>query len=91
MWNLKSLLDAEMASPGGGFGPVAPDGYGVSYMVQLEGEMFFHVSSQKNAASTDSRRFVRILRGVLLEMRQVLEAGMGEQQLDAGASKSKAV
>lgn len=36
--------DQFLISPGGGFGPVADDGYGVSYMVAKEDETFFHVS-----------------------------------------------
>lgn len=36
--------DEHLVSPGGGFGPVADDGYGVSYMVAREQETFFHVS-----------------------------------------------
>ena len=36
--------DAQRISPGGGFGPVADDGYGVSYMVASEDATFFHVS-----------------------------------------------
>ena len=31
--------DANQISPGGGFGPVADDGYGVSYMVASEDEV----------------------------------------------------
>eukprot|EP00124_Ichthyophonus_hoferi_P000107 Ihof_evm27s3 gene=Ihof_evmTU27s3 len=38
-------------SPGGGFGPVAEDGYGVSYMV-LDHNIFFHVSSKHSCPTT---------------------------------------
>lgn len=36
----------------GGFGPVADDGYGVSYIVAGENLIFFHVSSKKNCPLT---------------------------------------
>lgn len=39
-------------SPGGGFGPVADDGYGVSYIVAGENLIFFHVSSKKSCPTT---------------------------------------
>ena len=37
---------------GGGFGPVAPDGYGVSYIIAGEDTLFFHVSSRKSSPET---------------------------------------
>mmetsp|Transcript_2068 Transcript_2068/g.3741 ORF Transcript_2068/g.3741 Transcript_2068/m.3741 type:complete len:122 (-) Transcript_2068:72-437(-) len=40
-------------SPGGGFGPVADDGYGISYMV-LDEYIFFHISSKVSAEFTSS-------------------------------------
>lgn len=36
----------ECVSAGGGFGPVADDGYGVSYIIAGEDLMFFHISSK---------------------------------------------
>ncbi|XP_021953980.1 carnitine O-palmitoyltransferase 1, liver isoform isoform X2 [Folsomia candida] len=44
-------------SAGGGFGPVADDGYGVSYIIAGEDVLFFHVSSKKSSPETDSERF----------------------------------
>jgi len=44
-------------SAGGGFGPVADDGYGVSYIIAGENTIFFHVSSKKSSPETDSERF----------------------------------
>lgn len=45
-----SLLDLKKyprcVSAGGGFGPVADDGYGVSYIIVGEDTIFFHVSSK---------------------------------------------
>ena len=39
-------------SAGGGFGPVANDGYGVSYMMAGEDVVFFHVSSKFSCSAT---------------------------------------
>lgn len=39
-------------SAGGGFGPVADDGYGVSYIIAGENLIFFHVSSKKSSPET---------------------------------------
>lgn len=41
-------------SAGGGFGPVADDGYGVSYVIVGEDLLFFHVSSKKSCPITVS-------------------------------------
>lgn len=41
-------------SAGGGFGPVADDGYGVSYIIAGEDILFFHVSSKKSCPKTVS-------------------------------------
>ena len=45
---------------GGGFGPVADDGYGVSYIIVGEDCIFFHVSAKKSCAQTVSFNFVNI-------------------------------
>ncbi|XP_009100414.1 carnitine O-palmitoyltransferase 1, liver isoform [Serinus canaria] len=47
----------EMLSSGGGFGPVADDGYGVSYIILGENMIHFHVSSKISCSETDSHRF----------------------------------
>lgn len=39
-------------SAGGGFGPVADDGYGVSYIIAGEDLIFFHVSSKRSSSRT---------------------------------------
>ena len=44
----------EMAAAGGGFGPVADDGYGVSYIINGEDCIFFHVSAKKKCPQTVS-------------------------------------
>ncbi|XP_051818519.1 carnitine O-palmitoyltransferase 1, muscle isoform isoform X1 [Antechinus flavipes] len=39
---------------GGGFGPVADDGYGVSYMIAGENTIFFHISSKFSSSETNT-------------------------------------
>lgn len=39
-------------SAGGGFGPVADDGYGVSYIIAGEDILFFHISSKRSSSKT---------------------------------------
>ena len=41
-------------SAGGGFGPVADDGYGVSYIVAGEDLIFFHITSKLSSPETVS-------------------------------------
>lgn len=43
-------------SAGGGFGPVADDGYGVSYIIAGEDLLFFHISNKKSSAQTVNER-----------------------------------
>ncbi|KAK3520086.1 hypothetical protein QTP70_013044 [Hemibagrus guttatus] len=47
----------EFISLGGGFGPVADDGYGVSYIIVGENMINFHVSSKNSCTHTNSQRF----------------------------------
>eukprot|EP01139_Manchomonas_bermudensis_P025410 Amastigsp_a845277_27.p1 type:complete len:377 gc:universal Amastigsp_a845277_27:1186-56(-) len=60
-------------SPGGGFGPVDPSGYGVSYMVAGENMIFFHVSSKRHCPLTDSERFAGRIRDALNDMRELFD------------------
>lgn len=41
-------------SAGGGFGPVADDGYGVSYIIAGENLIFFHISNKMSSKQTVS-------------------------------------
>ncbi|XP_022102558.1 carnitine O-palmitoyltransferase 1, liver isoform-like isoform X2 [Acanthaster planci] len=59
----------EYISAGGGFGPVARDGYGVSYIIAGEDVVFYHVSSNNSSASTDSWRFAK---GIIKANRDIL-------------------
>nr|XP_045604832.1 carnitine O-palmitoyltransferase 1, liver isoform-like isoform X2 [Procambarus clarkii] len=61
-------------SAGGGFGPVADDGYGVSYIIAGEDILFFHVSSKKSSPVTDSQRFARQIEKALMDMRYLFES-----------------
>lgn len=58
---------------GGGFGPVADDGYGVSYLIAGEDVVFFHVSSKKSSPETDSFRFMQHLKRGLNDMKLLFE------------------
>lgn len=55
LFDLKNHPD--FISLGGGFGPVADDGYGVSYIIVGEDMINFHVSSKYSCNDTDSHRF----------------------------------
>ncbi|MCJ8733154.1 hypothetical protein PDJAM_G00219900 [Pangasius djambal] len=54
---------------GGGFGPVADDGYGVSYIIVGENLITFHISSKFSSPETDSHRFGRNIRQAILDIR----------------------
>lgn len=60
----------KIASPGGGFGPVADDGYGVSYTWVEEGGLWFHVSGKRLGRSKrfgiEVQRAIKDMWGVLL-------------------------
>ena len=77
---LNSLLIVTMnllchqISPGGGFGPVADDGYGVSYMVPDDHQIFFHISSKISSKQTDSDRFIKFLFESMSEIKELYES-----------------
>ncbi|XP_009983577.1 PREDICTED: carnitine O-palmitoyltransferase 1, liver isoform-like, partial [Tauraco erythrolophus] len=58
----------EMLSCGGGFGPVADDGYGVSYIILGENSIHFHVSSKISCSETDSHRFGKNIQKALVDI-----------------------
>ncbi|MEE6482683.1 hypothetical protein FKM82_013316 [Ascaphus truei] len=58
----------EYVSCGGGFGPVADDGYGVSYIIVGENLINFHLSCKYSSHETDSHRFGKHIRGSLLDI-----------------------
>lgn len=59
-------------SAGGGFGPVADDGYGVSYIIAGEDTIFFHVSSKRSSSATDSLRFSNAIQKALRDLRTMI-------------------
>nr|XP_008538871.1 PREDICTED: LOW QUALITY PROTEIN: carnitine O-palmitoyltransferase 1, muscle isoform [Equus przewalskii] len=59
--------------PGGGFGPVADDGYGVSYMIAGENTIFFHVSSKFSSSETNAQRFGNHIRQALLDIADLFQ------------------
>ncbi|XP_014215150.1 carnitine O-palmitoyltransferase 1, liver isoform isoform X2 [Copidosoma floridanum] len=58
-------------SAGGGFGPVADDGYGVSYIIAGEDMIFFHISSKFSSPMSDSKRFSNRIKTALTDMRDL--------------------
>ncbi|XP_064355550.1 carnitine O-palmitoyltransferase 1, muscle isoform isoform X2 [Dromaius novaehollandiae] len=60
-------------STGGGFGPVADDGYGVSYIIAGENLITFHVSSKHSSAETDSKRFAGHIRQAMLDIAELFD------------------
>ncbi|CAG7722413.1 unnamed protein product [Allacma fusca] len=58
-------------SAGGGFGPVADDGYGVSYIIAGEDVLFFHISSKKSSPETDSVKFAGQIERALRDMKDL--------------------
>nr|XP_056707456.1 carnitine O-palmitoyltransferase 1, liver isoform isoform X1 [Euleptes europaea] len=65
----------EMESSGGGFGPVADDGYGVSYIIVGENLISFHVSSKFSCPETDSHRFGSNIKQALCDIRDLFHLG----------------
>ena len=70
---IKNPEHARRVSSGGGFGPVADGGYGVSYMVAGRSRLYFHVSSKVSAPATDSSRFVSAIAQALDDMAELVE------------------
>ena len=64
----------KIASPGGGFGPAADDGYGVSYTWVEEGGLWFHVSGKRLGRS---KRFGTEIQRAIQDMWAVL-TGIGD-------------
>ncbi len=51
---------------------VAADGYGVSYIIQGDDVIYFHVSSFHSATNTDSRRYADTIRQSMADMRDLV-------------------
>ncbi|XP_037036694.1 carnitine O-palmitoyltransferase 1, liver isoform-like [Bradysia coprophila] len=63
----------QLLGPGGGFGPVARDGYGVSYIISSENDIYFHISSVKSCDVTDSERFANQIRKAMNDIKLLFE------------------
>lgn len=50
--NLTAEQRLNLVSAGGGFGPVADRGYGISYIIAGENQISFHISSKRSADNT---------------------------------------
>ncbi|XP_032591360.1 carnitine O-palmitoyltransferase 1, liver isoform isoform X1 [Drosophila grimshawi] len=79
-------------SAGGGFGPVADDGYGVSYIIAGENLMFFHISAKTTCPQTDVHRFANNICQALADIRSMFEQHMKDhpqpaKKLTNGVSK----
>ncbi|XP_044872493.1 carnitine O-palmitoyltransferase 1, liver isoform-like [Mauremys mutica] len=66
----------EFVSSGGGFGPVADDGYGVSYILVGEHLIHFHVSSKFSCPETDSHRFGKNIKQAMVDIIALFGVGM---------------
>lgn len=69
-WKLDFRLSTSQTpvqrGPGGGFGPVCAEGYGLSYIVKEE-NLFFHISSWRGH-STDTSKFAQAIEQALLDV-----------------------
>lgn len=63
----------EHISAGGGFGPVADDGYGVSYIIAGEDCVFFHVSCKNSCPTTSSSKMVDSIVKALADIKTMFE------------------
>jgi len=63
----------DMISGGGGFGPVANDGYGVSYIIAGEDVIFFHISSKRSCSIIDSHRFGQNITQAMADMQKLFQ------------------
>ena len=59
--------------PGGGFGPVDPNGYGCCYLIMGNDLLCFHVSSSRKCLDTDSKRFAENICKALNLIAELLE------------------
>ncbi|XP_053572256.1 carnitine O-palmitoyltransferase 1, muscle isoform [Bombina bombina] len=70
----------EYVSAGGGFGPVADDGYGVSYIFAGENLITLHISSKFSSPETNSQRFGHRIFQAMRDLAQLLMAPSGGQR-----------
>jgi carnitine O-palmitoyltransferase 1 len=63
----------QLISASGGFGPVAYDGYAVSYIIVRDDLIFFHVSSKKSCSVTDTDRFSNQIVTAMSDIKKLFE------------------
>ncbi|XP_028331522.1 carnitine O-palmitoyltransferase 1, liver isoform isoform X2 [Gouania willdenowi] len=68
----------EYISCGGGFGPVADDGYGVSYSIVGENMINFHISCKHSCPETDAHKFGAEIRKAMNDLIQLLSPNQHE-------------
>ncbi|XP_070836905.1 carnitine O-palmitoyltransferase 1, liver isoform [Chaetodon trifascialis] len=88
LFDLKNHPD--FISLGGGFGPVADDGYGVSYIIVGEDMINFHVSSKHSCSDTDSHRFGAQISQALQDIMTVLSADTKSSSSAKGTAQPQA-
>ncbi|CAD6196680.1 unnamed protein product [Caenorhabditis auriculariae] len=82
MKGLSTEARLRLITAGGGFGPVADRGYGVSYIVAGEDTISFHISSKRSADNTSSREFREELKRSLIDMKKLAEGVANEKKVD---------
>ncbi|XP_031416395.1 carnitine O-palmitoyltransferase 1, liver isoform-like isoform X2 [Clupea harengus] len=83
----------EYISCGGGFGPVADDGYGVSYIIVGENMINFHISSKHSCAQTDSHKYGTHIKRALEDLLHIMSSDLKEpprSQNQTGVNQVKA-
>uniref|UniRef100_A0A1A8ELV2 Carnitine palmitoyltransferase 1A (Liver) n=1 Tax=Nothobranchius korthausae TaxID=1143690 RepID=A0A1A8ELV2_9TELE len=70
----------ELVSSGGGFGPVADDGYGVSYIILGDSLINFHISSKFSSPETDSHRFGSHIRQAMVDLLNLFQLNDKEKK-----------
>ncbi|XP_074518935.1 carnitine O-palmitoyltransferase 1, liver isoform isoform X2 [Halichoeres trimaculatus] len=68
----------EYISCGGGFGPVADDGYGVSYSICGENRINFHLSCKHSCPETDAHEFGAEIQKALHDLLKLLSPNQNE-------------
>ncbi|XP_062245689.1 carnitine O-palmitoyltransferase 1, muscle isoform [Platichthys flesus] len=69
---------------GGGFGPVADDGYGVSYIIVGENLITFHISCKFSSPDTDSNRFGQNIQKAMLDIQGLFKPENDKKMEDVG-------
>uniref|UniRef100_A0A1A8RDF2 carnitine O-palmitoyltransferase n=1 Tax=Nothobranchius rachovii TaxID=451742 RepID=A0A1A8RDF2_9TELE len=81
---------SEYISCGGGFGPVADDGYGVSYMFLGENIINLHISCKHSCPETDAHKFGDQIRKALHDLLKLLSPNLKESdKTDEGRPEVK--